>query len=348
VDGFLDIQDHALHLVEQALDDFDQPTFRLSSVIRKAIRIAVLLNDQFNRFWLEYEIINFENKLNRDILLTDIAQHYSEDNFKKLKRWVIEAYLSERKATLLNADLTPIGDDKVCTLGVSTIEEEVDRLRLDATSAVPPTGLHPIDLYHMEKEYENVRTFCRVNIREYLKILANIQYRVHSFLSSTAKRLMYGKIHSDIYEKNRVYVDTKLRTLSPETFAQFISAYKRLTEGDNESRAQALVSCRRILKSVADVLYPSTDDEVSGPDGKARKLTDDKYISRLWQFVYEKKRGTASANLLQAQISELGQRIERVYELSSKGVHADVSDFEVNQCVIQTYLTVGDVLHLAD
>jgi len=36
------------------------------------------------------------------------------------------------------------------------------------------------------------------------------------------------------------------------------------------------------------------------------------------------------------------------YELSCKGVHAEVSEFELNQCVIQTYLLVGDILRLTE
>ena len=41
-------------------------------------------------------------------------------------------------------------------------------------------------------------------------------------------------------------------------------------------------------------------------------------------------------------------RIDRLHDLSSKGVHADTSEFEVNQAVIQTYLLIGDILRLAD
>jgi hypothetical protein len=40
--------------------------------------------------------------------------------------------------------------------------------------------------------------------------------------------------------------------------------------------------------------------------------------------------------------------MDRLYDLVSKGVHTDVTEFEVNQAVIQTYLLVGDILRLAD
>jgi hypothetical protein len=47
-----------------------------------------------------------------------------------------------------------------------------------------------------------------------------------------------------------------------------------------------------------------------------------------------------------SDIEELGRRIDRLYELSSKGVHADVSEFEVNLCVMGTYNIAGALLRL--
>jgi hypothetical protein len=52
--------------------------------------------------------------------------------------------------------------------------------------------------------------------------------------------------------------------------------------------------------------------------------------------------------LLLASVQDLGNRIDRLYELTNKGIHADVSNFEVNQCLIQTYILVGDILRIAD
>ena len=77
-------------------------------------------------------------------------------------------------------------------------------------------------------------------------------------------------------------------------------------------------------------------------------MTDDKYIARLWQYVADKAQGKTAGELLLAGINDLGNRVDRTYALTSKGVHADVPEFEVNQCVIQTWLLIGDILRLAD
>jgi hypothetical protein len=121
-----------------------------------------------------------------------------------------------------------------------------------------------------------------------------------------------------------------------------------MTENDPESWAQALASCRRLLKSLADVLYPSKPTPVIGSDGKERILTDDKYISRLWQYVFEQTKHSTSGELLISQVQDLGNRIERLYDLTCKGVHGEINEFEVNQCVIQSYILIGDLLIISE
>src|SRR5262249_52760910 len=117
---------------------------------------------------------------------------------------------------------------------------------------------------------------------------------------------------------------------------------------DPESDSQALTSCRRILKSLADALYPSRDEPVTGVDGKLHQVTDDAYVNRLWQFVAERVKGHAAGDLLLSEVTALGNRVENIYDLSSKGVHADPSHAEAVQCVLQTYLVIGDILRVAD
>ena len=144
------------------------------------------------------------------------------------------------------------------------------------------------------------------------------------------------------------YVDLRLRDIAPEALEKFVAVYRRLGEDNTEARAQALTSCRRILKALADAVYPPRQEKVKGADDKVRDLSEERYVARLWQFVSERVSEHAAGQLLQATLSHLGNRIDRVYELSCKGVHAEVSRFELNQCVIQTYLVVGDILRLTE
>jgi hypothetical protein len=102
-----------------------------------------------------------------------------------------------------------------------------------------------------------------------------------------------------------------------------------------------------VLKTLADVLYPASNAVVHGLDGRIRKMTDDKFVSRLCQYVSDQG-GSSSTRLLLAQVRSLAERLDAINSLSSKGVHGEVSSAEVDQCVIQTYLVVGDLLRIGE
>jgi len=183
---------------------------------------------------------------------------------------------------------------------------------------------------------------------EYINKIELTEQRLHNPLNETSKQLSYDQINSELVEQNRKYVELKLGKISPEALEQIKIAYQRLSEGNPEAWSQALLSCRRILKSVADKLYPPQVQPAIGPDGTKRNLTEDKYISRLWQFVADNTKGSTVGHLLKARIQDLGNRIDYIHKLASKGVHAEVSEFEARQCVMQTHLLLGELLHLED
>jgi hypothetical protein len=178
--------------------------------------------------------------------------------------------------------------------------------------------------------------------------MERIAHVVYDYLSRTEQQVFYGQANSDLFEQNRRFVDDRLNHLAPAALDQFRAAAERLEHGGAEATSHALASCRRILKTMADKLYPPSEEPVVGHDGKERVLSDDKYVSRLMQYVNNKVPGTASRKLLDPQIKELCNRIDRLNELASKGVHTDVNPFEARQCVLQTYALVGDLLRLAE
>lgn len=337
-----------LALVISALDDLSKPNSKLSAVIHKCIRIARLRNDYEHLYWLEEEMKSTKEKDVENKVLREIAPHYEREALKDMRNRVINAYIIERQINHYDRKTQTVDEDKICICSVQEIEDSVEYYHLEASGATPPNGLHPVDLYFIEKQYRSDRTFLLSVSKEYTTVLRKIENRVHDFLSLTEKQLLYGQINADVFESNRRYVDGKLNSLSPEAFNQFVAAYQRSRELTPESRSQAVLSCRRILKTIADNLYPASAKPVKCSDGIERVLTDDKYISRLWQYIYVTMGKSSSRDLLTSQISDVGNRIDHLYELSSKGVHADVDEFELNQCIIQTYITIGDILRIAD
>ena len=274
--------------------------------------------------------------------------HIGEEDLQTLDRRFTAQWAQERKIEFVK-DLSMREQEEMYVVkGVGEIEAEIEHTERAINDVETPKGLHPLDLYRVNNTNTAIKALLRRNVGELKKVLERIRQRVYEFLSSVEKELLFGQIYADIFEQNRLYVETKLEKISPESLKKFVSAYKRIKDDDPESWAQAVASCRRLLKSLADALYPPRLDMVVGFDGKEHKLTDENYIARLWQFVFEKLSKSRSGNLLRTQIEEIGRRLDRLYDLINKGVHDNVSRFEVNQVIIQTYLIIGDILRVAD
>ena len=344
----MNVSDRTLELVTKSLDEFSTTNCQLSSVIRKAIRIARLRDDYDNLLWLEYEMVSLEDKDAESRIIQEISPNCPMDNFAAIRKHIIEGWWSERRFREMDQNGNLVDKGTICMMSIPEIETNLRQFVDFADKAAPPLGSHTSDPHFAVQANVMFCSMFGALANDRRAILARVGQRVHEFLSITEKQLIYGQINSDIFEQNRQYVEAQLSDIVPEALEQFIVAYRRLDEGDPESRSHALMSCRRILKSVADKVYPARDEPVVGHDDKERKLTDDKYIARLWQFVSDRVGGSASGDLLLAAIDDLGNRIDRIYNLSSKGVHTDVSEFEVKQCVIQTYLLIGDILHISD
>lgn len=345
----MSINELLLNMVQSSTEDLENPDIPLSTVIRKCIRIARLRNDFENLLWLELEMTPFKDETSIKKINDEILLHYTQQELKDYNDKVIQEYFSTRESREFDKQKeTFVNKGKVCALSIRELEDSIKFYDNEAEKAKPPKGLLGLDLYHATQSYDKRRAMLLAMSSDLNNILRIVEHRVDEYLSKTEKQIIYGQTQSDIYERNRAYVNKKLNEICPDALTQFIAALKRSSEEDDESRSQSLLSCRRILKSLADKLYPPVDTNVKCFDGKDRILNDEKYISRLWEYVGRLVHGKKSGDLLLSQITDIGNRIDRVYELSSKGIHSNVNEFEVNQCIIQTYITIGDILRLSD
>lgn len=321
----------------------------LSAVIQKAIRIARLRNDHDGVWLLSFELIRPEDQEAKRDLFAELSPHYTKETAEINNKRFAELLLEERlTAVVVSGPGQKPGEKTVVMVSVPELEARISNLRSIESDPGPPQAMHPFDVAAFTDEHETRRLESRAFIMQFEGVLARVRQRIHTYLSRAEKELMFGQLNADIFERNRRYVDEHLALLSPDALVQLVSAHKRISEGDVEARAQALLSCRRALKSLADALYPAGPDRVLGADGKSRVLTDDKFVARLWQFVSERLGGSGSAKLLLATVDDVGGRLDALYDLSCKGVHSTLSSGEAEQILIQTYLLIGDLLRLQD
>lgn len=338
---------HISGLVQATLDQIDDPRVPTSAIARRSLRIARLRNDWEGQWWLQLEMTTpaLSDGVTKDLLVaeakrisTEVAAHLTAEEYQAVGERVARRWLGAR-ATDKGFQVQSVADLEELASG---IEAQI------GTFATVPAGMDPADLYRRHSQLMEASAQLRVAVTEAKQLLARIRTRIGDYLSVTERQLLFGQVNADAFERNRKWVDERLARDAPQILEQFAAAYRRQAEGDAESRSHALMSCRRVLKTLADLLYPADGEVVRGVDDRERKMTDDKYLARLCQFATVKAAGSASREVLIAQIKALGERLDALNDLSSKGVHAQVSAAEVDQCLIQTYLAVGDLLRLAD
>jgi hypothetical protein len=327
-------------LVEDTITSFDEPGKTTAALLRTCIRIATLRNDFANLLWLQLEAYdgntpNPEQAKQRRLAL---LAHMDKEEAERIYFELTEAWIRRRSI--------PNEKDKMRPGSVDSLEELVTMLQQQTSGLIMPEGLHPIDAYHRSADIAQAKMTIATAINELRVILSRIRSALYDFLVTTERQLDYGSVNADIFERMRAFVDEQLAAITPEALEQFQAAYRRVNEGDTESLSHALTSCRRILKNVADAVYPPVDTPVVGADGRTRNLTDAAYRNRLLQFVSEAIGKHGPAGVVVATIQDLASRLEALDALASKGVHATVTAAEVDTCVIQTYLMVGDVLRL--
>ena len=320
-------------LTSEALDDLENEAIPLSKSLKESARIARLRNDYENLYWILFELSTTGQRLARKEAALEVAPHFTKDEFALLHKKTLDRYLEER---------TPYpgqgsnSDEHVLIFSVPEIElllAEGDGVLLESAE-------------HKYSSYDPQITDVRIMQHQTRIILSRIAQRVHDFLSKTEREILTGQIKSNIFESNHEYVLEQLDSISPD-LKEMLERAERLSFEDNfESRSHALTSSRRVLKGIADYLYPPTKNEVTCHDGKKRILGDSKYINRLIQYIYDRNRHKDSKKLMKEEILSLSNRLDKLNDLASKGIHAKVDQFEVSQCVMQLFVIISELMKL--
>ena len=134
----------------------------------------------------------------------------------------------------------------------------------------------------------------------------------------------------------------RLEDLAPQLHDMLYSAFQRLEHLEtSEDLAQASLSSRRILKALADVVYPPHKELVEG-----RRVTDKEYLNRLWAYISGHLSGTNKESLL-LELSDTGRRVDRLNALANKGIHDKVSLSEARRLLLGEVILLYDLLILA-
>lgn len=303
------VHGECLGLVRDALDAIQNgKQGNVSLSIRKLELCAQLLDDKKLKKWCKFQLGGFVSVLPSSEELDD-------------------EYITELGSKIQEYDI-PI-----------TNEEIVPRLRVSGGGFNSIEFIEQIMAKLNREKSGNDGTYYRTNLQKVITVTSNSSY---SQATRLYKMLSFGEIPSRQFNVIRDRVDNLLLDICPEAVEKFMAAYERLSSGSSEDWSHALTAARRVIKSVADAVYPPKETAKG-----QRKLGEEQYINRLWAFLVENAESGSDKDLTKVHIDYLGTFLQRLNDKACKGVHAEVSYNEAVRAVLYTYLTLGDVLEFA-
>ncbi len=330
--GSTKIQECSL-LASEVLDDFQESRISIDRILLKALRLYSLLGDQFGTALFTYETSGYPatptglpqaiwtvaEAAGRTYAVTDPMNpaHFLYYSFPVLLSELQAAIDAEKSQTSRN-------DNAALLEGLPQIQ------------ATFPVGLG----------YQSAPDRI-ASISANQRWMQTIRSRLYQYVLQTYQYLKYGSAAEGTFTEFRMQADERLKKICPQAIEKLSSAYNNLNSSNPEDWANAVHSCRRILTDLADALYPPRDEPVM-VGGRAIKVGKDQYINRLVQFIASKEGSKTFADVVGADLSSIGMRLDAIYDAVCKGTHAEITKDEASRYIIHTYLLISDIVSLTD
>lgn len=323
--------EEALGLSEEILKNFELSEAASQQIILKCLRLARLINDLDAFEWLKYEANGYDK---------------TPDGFLTPKSWAATAKSGRRNFKKEEGKKEPVEYAFMETVADLEVSIDVQKKRMQVAydpnisisshSAINP--MRPIG-------NANERIQIAKAIQDYTQKIEKVKSRIYEYVVNINYELKFGNITEDIFARKRENVDNHLKEICPDAVKKFISVYENLMSTNGEDWANSVHSCRRILKDVADTLYPPCNQPFD-KGGKQIKVGEDQYINRLVIYIEGKSESEKFTSIVGSHLKYIGERIDSICEAANKGSHHEVKLDEAERYIIYTYLILGDILSL--
>ncbi|MHA3078815.1 helix-hairpin-helix domain-containing protein [Acinetobacter sp. ANC 5502] len=319
-----DKKTEALKIVEEGLKELESAKGSVAVGVQKLSRAAKLLDEKNYYVWAEIELGNQQYITPLRNLIAKMVEEFSAKN----KPIDINTY----EYKLLFDDLDKAGINPKFILTNTFIRMK----------GIPSTGGLDYSIHHVEdqlpylKKHGNDQTLYLTNVQDRI---ADVKSKCHKYLTELHDKLKFSGTITSSFDLLKNAVDDKLLDLDPEIAEQLMLAFKSVSSDNKEEWSHALTTCRRLLESLADKLYPASELKIGN-----RTFKQNQFVNRLWQFMNDSIQSESNRDLAQTHVNFLGSWLEKTNKLTNKGVHDDVSQLEASKAVFHLYLMLADLL----
>lgn len=162
--------------------------------------------------------------------------------------------------------------------------------------------------------------------------------QIQEFATHVYHEKLFSHQALTIFESYQAQEGALLSAAAGTAFQRLPQAFERLGAGDPDAISHALTTCRRVIDSFADAVFPARAEPVLIGQ-ESIEVSQDKVRNRLRAMIHARI-GTCS------RYTRLNKNLVSLYDRVSAGVHAEVDVEEAKALVLQTYLFLGELLSL--
>ncbi len=326
--------EQALECCDKVLEGFELGNITVSSSLLLCIRIARLLNDIESIEWLTYENSGYPRTAEGHIIneAWEIAYKNGRGSYNEKKQKVIFTEIASELEARIETQRKAINN--FTTEGVSTAGEFSHVAMNNLTGAVTSSTGALIK-----------------NISENEKKLSMLKSKYYDYALRKQIEISFGNVTADIFYAYREDVDNYFSKLSSSTLLKLQAIEDKLSSDNPELFSQALATCRRLFentsKELFDKHFPNYNEKTyKTKSGKNIDVSETHYLNKLSAVIEKLTDKSMSKSLIGSNIIYLIDRLEYLNKLQSKGVHSEITKKDAMQCIIHTYICIGDILSL--
>lgn len=335
---FTDRREQALEACDKVINGIEDGTITIAASLLLCKKIARLVCDPEGQEWLEYEYSGYPRT--KDGYITHNAWQTAAHHGR--------SYKNKEK----DGKYTEVIFSELCGELESTIESHKMAIRNYSTQGFSVSGEQAlIATDRMTMRVATGTNGLLQSIRTAERHFSILKAQYYDYAVKWQIELRFGSTAKSIFEEYQQRVDQYYSVL-PTSTLQKLSAIEAMMEDSNPERyAQILTSCRRLWSDVAKKLFDEVLPDYSGKlyktkSGKEIDISGDHDNNRLSAVIETLQSKAAKNTLVGSETIYLVDWMEQINSRQSAGVHSDVTRDQAMQCIIHTYIALGDILSL--
>lgn len=326
--------EQALETCEKILTGIELGTLTTSSMLMMCLRVARLTNDTDAIEWLEYENSGYPQ---------------DEDGYILSRAWKIgwkhgRAYFNKEKEKLIFTDLSSELEGRILSRRVALNNYSTSGASVSGDYALAAMGT-------LTRNVSDATNSLLRSIAKDEKNLSLLKAQYYDYASKKHIELSFSSTTADIFSVYREKVDTYFSKLPSDIISKLRAIDDKINSDNPELYSQALTTCRRLFGDVAEELFkinfPNYKEKMyKTKSGREIDVSGEHYKNKLSAVIEKLQDKSSNKCLVGSNILYLIDRMDALNDLQCKGVHNEISKEDAMQCIIHTYICLGDILSL--